>query len=194
MYYVANHLDKFSNDTYPRLTTKFVAFVIWISGVGRLVARLQITFMFGRQFMFDAKLLSTFNVIARTRKIERWLRPATFAFANSGIASPILAPKISRVNLHVSRVGPNHNNSNREKGGVSCEFRGHGNYNRNYKPSKVRNPPRTRSHVNDGFTTFDPPRASQLQQLQSNDTTPSSHPSRVVITTVAFHVEGRILD
>jgi len=46
---MVNHLEKFFPDeNFPSLKEKFIAFLIWMQGAGRMAIRCQIAFAFSR--------------------------------------------------------------------------------------------------------------------------------------------------
>lgn len=127
-------------------TTRLAAFMLWLSGVARIVVKAAIIFQFGREQMICAavqiaenpgqRLLADLNDAPIASKIERFLKGPKFSLSHP--ASPSQAPspyKKQRLNLNASppfsgspnpgrgRTSPGGRSSHRETG---RGFRGRG--------------------------------------------------------------------
>ena len=112
VWYVLNHLDKFfPHSEYPSLMAKFVAFIIWVSGLGRLATHCQIAFNQTRAWMCFAVLQYAKNpaddcVIlpglheAGPRLIERHIKSKAFSIANPKLPSSGPTSKKQKINLN----------------------------------------------------------------------------------------------
>lgn len=134
-WYMINHLEKFfPDDTFPTLKAKFIAFLIWMQGAGRLAIKCQISFSFFRSWMCDAAVLFAANPTGKIlgelpdlpgpRKIERLLKPAAFSVANPGVPSHAPPTKKQKINLNTPPP------ANRQNSAGGYQGRGRGAYSR----------------------------------------------------------------
>jgi len=66
VWYMINHLEKFFPDAnFPSLKAKFIAFLIWMQGAGRLAIKCQIAFSFTRTWMCSAAIAFAANPTGR---------------------------------------------------------------------------------------------------------------------------------
>jgi hypothetical protein len=112
VWYIINHLDKFFPQShYPTLMSKYIAFVIWVSGPGRLAVQCQLAFNHTRNWMGEAVMQYAANpqddmVLllgypeAGPRMIEKHVKPASFMIANPRHPSQGPPSKKQRINLN----------------------------------------------------------------------------------------------
>ena len=142
---IINKLEMFFKNQHTN-TTRLAAFMLWLSGVARIVVKAAIIFQFGREQMICAavqiaenpgqRLLADLNDAPIASKIERFLKGPKFSLSHP--ASPSQAPspyKKQRLNLNASppfsgspnpgrgRTSPGGRSSHRETG---RGFRGRG--------------------------------------------------------------------
>ena len=124
VWYVLNHLDKFfPHSEHPSLMAKFVAFIIWVSGLGRLATHCQIVFNQTRSWMCLAVLQYAKNLMddcvilpglpeAGPRMIKRHIKSKGFSIANPKLPSLGPPSKKQKINLNsvptASGYGNNH--------------------------------------------------------------------------------------
>lgn len=130
-----NHLEKFfPDDTFPSLKAKFIAFLIWMQGAGRMAIKCQLSFAFSSTWMCNAAIQFTANSTGKVlgdlpelpgpKKIEHLLKSATFLVANFGTLSHVPLTKKQKINLNTP---PSANRQTYSRGYQGC---GHGFYGR----------------------------------------------------------------
>ena len=114
VWYVVNHLEKFfPHNEHPSLMAKFVAFIIWVSGPGRLATLCQLAFNQTRTWMCTAVLQLAKNLIdeciilpglpeAGPRLIERHIKSKAFSLKNPKIPSLGPPSKKQKINLNTT--------------------------------------------------------------------------------------------
>ena len=112
VWYIINHLDKFFPQShYPTLMSKYIAFVIWVSGPGRLAVQCQLAFNHTRNWMYEAVMQYATNPQddsillpgypeAGPRLIEKHVKPASFTIANPRHPSQGPPTKKQKINLN----------------------------------------------------------------------------------------------
>ena len=100
----------FPDDTFPALSAKFGAFLIWINDAARVAVRHQVVFYHLRDLMItaaneyvdtpSAKLLADHPESMGVRKIEKLIKPTSFSVANVGTPSPSNSKRAHTVNLN----------------------------------------------------------------------------------------------
>lgn len=130
MWFMINRLELFFGDEYPTLTSKLAAFWIWISSSGKVAVKSHLTFAFRRDLMLEGviefahnqtgPLLMKYGDAAGVRKIERYIKPASFSLSNP---TPAAGNKKQKIIMNA------HSSSDR---GSGREF-GRGGYNKNYR-------------------------------------------------------------
>jgi hypothetical protein len=98
-----NNLDRFFDSRDPTLATKFGAFITWISAIGSLAVKTQITFMAFRRLMEVAaieltahpndKLLAKYLDAPRPKHIQRLFKPV--AVSHETLPSPSFKKALS---------------------------------------------------------------------------------------------------
>jgi hypothetical protein len=121
VWYVINHLDKFF-PIQPTLLAKFMAFMVWVAGPGRLAVQCQLTFNHIRSWMIqgvmqyakspEAMILPDMPEMAGPRMIEKHIKPASFSIANPKLPSQGPPTKKQRINLNTP---PNSFNQQKNK-------------------------------------------------------------------------------
>lgn len=106
-WFMINNLECFfDNDTYPSLTSKFAAFMLWMEKVGRQAVKSHLVFMYQAAVQFaafpTARLLDGYPDLPGYRKIERLLKPASFSLANPGTPSPAPVSKRQKLNMNTT--------------------------------------------------------------------------------------------
>jgi hypothetical protein len=146
IWYMINHLSTFFPDTdFPTLTSKFVAFFIWLSNAARIAVQHQVSFTYARELIAEAALEFTTDPKARllTRHpdgpgLERLIKPATFTATNPG-TSPGFAGKRARSTININASPdqplaspPGYSQTTGYRGSIR---HGHGGYNKKFRPS-----------------------------------------------------------
>ena len=128
MWYVLNHLEKFFPHTeHPSLMAKFVAFIIWVSGPGRLATHCQIAFNQTRSWMCTAVLQFAKNSVdecvilpglpeAGPRLIEKHIKSKAYSIANPKLPSLGPPSKKQKINLNSVPVTSGFGNSYTKQG------------------------------------------------------------------------------
>lgn len=167
VWYMVNNLHVFfDHQTYPTLSAKFAAFIIWISGATPVAVKHQIIFHYIRDMMVEAslqfaadpqsKLLATYPQGAGVRQVERWIKPASFSAVNPlvpGSGSSSKRPRTS-INCNVS-PGPHsdqHQPATPRTAPRGPARGGRGGYNRRFRQAphsapQLRGPPRNSVNI-----------------------------------------------
>lgn len=205
IWFMINRLERFFDETYPSVSAKYVAFIIWLSGTMRQAIRLQIIFIHNREFMVEGalefadnhtcKLLVVHGEGSRIRKIERLIKPAIWSVENPSTPSNAPIYKWARVNLNASPAfnGPHGRSypsfSPRGRSGSSRGPRGRCSYNRNYIPTEY---PNTSPIETFGFNTSH--RWPDVSAMGSVDNSNPSSSNSLGSKWRLSPISGKILD
>ena len=112
IWFMLNNLERFFDSRYPSLTTKYGAFITWISVACSIAVCTQVLFIMYRQMMMTIvvelagnpsdKLLAKFREACGARQIERLFKPMLFSLETAPSPSPVAYSKKRRLNMNVA--------------------------------------------------------------------------------------------